>query len=80
MKKLSHDEFVAWSEAAKVLEKDRYGVKVLHLADGTFLKLFRRKSWLSKTTFFPPPSVSRPMLPSSIGSASAALLCWLCIT
>lgn len=54
MKKLSHDEFVAWSEAAKVLEKDRYGVKVLHLADGTFLKLFRRKSWLSKTTFFPP--------------------------
>ncbi|MFT6463581.1 MAG: hypothetical protein ACJARL_000361 [Halopseudomonas sp.] len=54
VKKLSHDEFVAWSEAAKVLEKDRYGVKVLHLADGTFLKLFRRKSWLSKTTFFPP--------------------------
>lgn len=54
MKKLSHDEFAAWSEAAKVLEEDRYGVKVLHLADGTFLKLFRRKSWLSKTTLFPP--------------------------
>ncbi|PCC97712.1 toluene tolerance protein [Halopseudomonas pelagia] len=54
MKKLSHDEFAAWSEAAKVLEEDRYGVKVLHLVDGTFLKLFRRKSWFSKTTLFPP--------------------------
>ncbi|WOD12214.1 toluene tolerance protein [Pseudomonas sp. NyZ704] len=54
MKKLSHDEFEAWSEAAKILEQDRYGVKVLHLADGTFLKLFRRKSWFSKTLLFPP--------------------------
>lgn len=54
MKKLSHDEFEAWSENARILEQDRHGLKVLHLADGTFLKLFRRKSWLSKTVLFPP--------------------------
>ena len=30
------------------------GDKVLHLTDGTYLKLFRRKSWLSKTAFYPP--------------------------
>ena len=54
MKKISRKEFEACSEGAKVLEKDRYGKKVLQLRDGTFLKLFRRKSWLSKTAFYPP--------------------------
>jgi len=39
---------------AQVLEQDSHGEKVLYLADGTFLKLFRRKSWLSKTAFYPP--------------------------
>ncbi|MEH6564959.1 MAG: lipopolysaccharide kinase InaA family protein [Halopseudomonas sp.] len=37
-----------------MLEEDRFGPKVLRLADGTFLKLFRRKSWFSKTLLFPP--------------------------
>ncbi|WP_022961405.1 toluene tolerance protein [Halopseudomonas pelagia] len=54
MNKLSREEFEARSQGAKVLEKDRYGEKVLQLRDGTFLKLFRRKSWFSKTAFYPP--------------------------
>lgn len=54
MKKLSRDEFEAWTQGAKVVERDGHGEKVLQLADGTFLKLFRRKTWLSKTAFFPP--------------------------
>lgn len=54
VEKISRKEFEACSEGAKVLEKDRYGKKVLQLRDGTFLKLFRRKSWLSKTAFYPP--------------------------
>ncbi len=54
MQELSNEQFQRWREDAKVLEQDRYGEKVLTLADGTFLKLFRRKSWFSKTLFFPP--------------------------
>jgi len=54
MQELSNQQFQSWREGAKVLEQDRYGEKVLILADGTFLKLFRRKSWFSKTLFFPP--------------------------
>tara|TARA_R110000764_G_scaffold61129_2_gene130662 strand:+ start:195 stop:785 length:591 start_codon:yes stop_codon:yes gene_type:complete len=54
MQELSNEQFQRWREDAKVLEQDRYGEKVLILADGTFLKLFRRKSWFSKTLFFPP--------------------------
>ena len=54
MKKISRAEYESWKEGAKVLEEDRYGEKVLHLPDGTFIKLFRRKRWLSKTTLRPP--------------------------
>lgn len=54
MKKLSRDEFEAWKRGAKVVERDGHGEKVLQLADGTFLKLFRRKTWFSKTAFYPP--------------------------
>ena len=54
MQRLSEEQFESWRKAARVLEKDRYGEKVLLLADGTMLKLFRRKSWFSKTLFFPP--------------------------
>lgn len=54
MNKLSREAFEARSKGAKVLEKDRYGDKVLQLCDGTFFKLFRRKSWFSKTAFYPP--------------------------
>lgn len=54
MQPLSRDQFDAMRLGASVLEEDRHGVKVLRLADGTFLKLFRRKSWLSKNAFFTP--------------------------
>ncbi len=54
MKKLSRDEFEAWKKGANIIEKDGHGEKVLQLVDGTFLKLFRRKTWFSKTAFYPP--------------------------
>lgn len=54
MQELDSTQYDAWRRTADVLEQDRYGEKVMRLADGTFLKLFRRKSWLSKTAFYPP--------------------------
>ncbi len=54
MQKLSIDEFEALRSAAKVVEKDAFGEKVLLLTDGTYLKLFRRKRWLSKNLLHPP--------------------------
>ncbi|MBA6419732.1 MULTISPECIES: lipopolysaccharide kinase InaA family protein [Pseudomonas] len=54
MRPLSRDQFEAMRLGATVLEQDAHGVKVLRLADGSFLKLFRRKSWFSKTVFFTP--------------------------
>ncbi|PKO85994.1 MAG: toluene tolerance protein [Betaproteobacteria bacterium HGW-Betaproteobacteria-12] len=40
-------------EGATVLEFDRFGDKVLRLADGTMLKLFRRKRLLTSAALFP---------------------------
>lgn len=54
MQPLSRERYDIWRADAQIIEKDSHGEKVLRLADGTFLKLFRRKSWLSKTTFYPP--------------------------
>ena len=54
MQQISREHYTAWREGANVLEKDGHGEKVLRLTDGTFLKLFRRKSWFSKTAFHPP--------------------------
>jgi len=54
MQLLSREKYDRWRAGAQVLEQDAYGEKVLRLADGSFLKLFRRKSWLSKTAFYPP--------------------------
>lgn len=54
MKKISPEAFNAWTQGADVIERDGHGEKVLRLSDGTFVKLFRRKSWLSKTVLFPP--------------------------
>lgn len=53
MQLLSKEQYDIWRTDAQVLEKDAHGEKVLRLADGTFLKLFRRKSWFSKTAFYP---------------------------
>jgi len=54
MQPLSREQYQAWRAEAQIIEKDGHGEKVLRLADGTFLKLFRRKSWLSKSAFYPP--------------------------
>lgn len=54
MQPLSRNQFETMRLNASVLEEDHHGVKVLKLADGTFLKLFRRKSWFSKNAFFTP--------------------------
>lgn len=54
MQLLSSDQFTVIRKDAQVIEKDGHGEKVLRLTDGTYLKLFRRKSWFSKTVLFPP--------------------------
>lgn len=54
MQPLSREQYGAWYADAQVIERDEHGEKVLRLADGTFLKLFRRKRWISKNTFHPP--------------------------
>jgi tRNA A-37 threonylcarbamoyl transferase component Bud32 len=53
MKKLSKKEYLALREGAEIIEADSHGDKVLLLADGTYLKLFRRKRLLSTALFFP---------------------------
>ena len=53
MKTISQVEYLALKEGAKVLEADHFGDKVLRLADGTILKLFRRKRLLSSATIYP---------------------------
>src|SRR6056297_1861716 len=53
MKKLSRQDYEAMREGAAVIEADRYGDKVLLLADGTYLKLFRVKRLFSAARFYP---------------------------
>ena len=53
MKKLDNDAFVNMRSGASVLEADSYGDKVLLLTDGTIVKLFRRKRWLSSAAWYP---------------------------
>lgn len=53
MKKLKHEDYLAMREGAEVLEADPWGDKVLRLADGTILKLFRRKRLLSSAAWYP---------------------------
>lgn len=54
MRLMTQETFSNLTVGCTVIERDGYGEKVLKLVDGTFLKLFRRKSWLSKTLFVPP--------------------------
>ncbi|QIB52985.1 lipopolysaccharide kinase InaA family protein [Pseudomonas sp. OIL-1] len=54
MQLMYRDEYDALRKGAIVVEQDGYGEKVLLLDDGTYIKLFRRKSWLSKSTLVPP--------------------------
>ncbi|SDG58531.1 hypothetical protein SAMN05216603_102383 [Pseudomonas benzenivorans] len=53
MTPLSHEQFLLLRDKADVLEADHHGEKVLRLADGNMLKLFRRKRWLSSAALYP---------------------------
>ncbi|MDO9622576.1 MAG: lipopolysaccharide kinase InaA family protein [Pseudomonas sp.] len=53
MQTLSPTELSALTSNATVLEHDGLGAKVLHLGDGSFLKLFRRRSVFSSETLKP---------------------------
>lgn len=50
---IDEDQFNHWVKHSKVIEKDKHGLKVLALQDGTFLKLFRVKRLLSSQRLFP---------------------------
>ncbi len=53
LKILDHEGFLALREGATVLEADFYGEKVLALADGRILKLFRRKRLITSAAWYP---------------------------
>ncbi|MCK2126809.1 toluene tolerance protein [Thauera aromatica] len=53
MKTCSHEAFVVLTREATVIEQDRHGPKVMVLADGSYLKLFRRKRLLSSASWYP---------------------------
>lgn len=48
-----HDTYLALRANAEIIEADRYGEKVLRLADGRMLKLFRRKRLVSSAAWYP---------------------------
>ena len=50
---LSNQEFEELTQGARILEKDKFGLKVLRLPDARILKLFRRKRWLSSQLWAP---------------------------
>jgi len=50
---LSHDAYLALRADATVLEYDLHGEKVLQLADGNYLKLFRRKRLITSAAWYP---------------------------
>lgn len=53
MQAIDHSTYETLREGAQVLEADGSGDKVLRLADGRMLKLFRRKRLLSSALFYP---------------------------
>ncbi|MVV50932.1 toluene tolerance protein [Pseudomonas sp. PB120] len=53
MQAIDHSTYEALRKGAHVLEADGSGDKVLRLADGRMLKLFRRKRLLSSALFYP---------------------------
>lgn len=53
MKIVLQEEYQEWLSTAEVLMKDDYGEKVLRLADGNFVKLFRVKRRLSSARIRP---------------------------
>ena len=53
LQELGHADFLVMRKGAKVLEADAHGEKVLRLADGSMLKLFRRKRLISSAAWYP---------------------------
>ena len=53
MQTLEHEKFLSLRTGAEVVEADHFGEKVLRLADGTYLKLFRRKRLISSAAWYP---------------------------
>lgn len=53
MKRVLLNEYLALRKGAEVLEQDAFGDKVLRLADGSMLKLFRRKRLISSAALYP---------------------------
>lgn len=54
MQSLSEADFAELKIDAELVESDGHGEKVLRLPDGSYLKIFRRKRWFSKTLLVPP--------------------------
>jgi hypothetical protein len=50
---LEHQQYLILRDGAVTIEADRHGEKVLHLADGSYLKLYRRKRFLSSAAWYP---------------------------
>lgn len=50
---IGHEDFLALKAGAEVIETDPHGEKVLRLADGTILKLFRRKRLITSAAWYP---------------------------
>ncbi|MDR2450347.1 MAG: lipopolysaccharide kinase InaA family protein [Candidatus Accumulibacter sp.] len=50
---LEHEDFLALKAGAETIESDSFGEKVLRLADGSFLKLFRRKRLITSAAWYP---------------------------
>ena len=51
--KIDYAQYLALLARAKILESDGHGEKVLALPDGTLVKVYRRKRWLSTALLFP---------------------------
>lgn len=50
---MEQQDFLALKAGAEVIESDPHGEKVLRLADGTILKLFRRKRLITSAAWYP---------------------------
>lgn len=50
---LEHADYLDMRKGARVIEQDEHGDKVLLLADGTYLKLFRRKRFVTSAAWKP---------------------------
>lgn len=53
MQTLNQDDYLTLRAGAIVIEFDRHGDKVLQLAEGSYLKLFRRKRLISSAAWYP---------------------------